>query len=101
MRRFLFRLLLVLAGGVALLISAMNAQRVDLELAFARFASPLGVILVVAFALGLLAGLALRVYWIAELLNERGRLRRALRIAEASARSSALTASQGTDIRAA
>ncbi len=92
MRRFLFRLFLVLAALVALLLSAMNAQQVDIELAFVRFSAPLGVILVVVFALGLLAGLALRVYWIAELLNERGRLRRALRTAEASARSAAATA---------
>lgn len=94
MRRFFFRSVLVLAALAALLLSAMNAQQIDLELAFVRFAAPRGVVLVVVFALGLLAGLALRVYWIAELLNERGRLRRALRLAEASARSTALTSAQ-------
>ena len=54
-------------------------ERVDVELAFLRIATPLGLALVVAFVIGLLAGLFWRVYWVAELLDERGRLRRALR----------------------
>jgi uncharacterized integral membrane protein len=63
----------------------MNAGRVDVELAFLRIATPLGLALVVAFVIGLLAGLFWRVYWVAE-LDERGRLRRALRAAETRAR---------------
>jgi uncharacterized integral membrane protein len=98
MRRFLFRLLLVGACVLALLISAMNAHSVEIELAFARLKSPLGVALVIAFTLGLLGGLALRVYWLAELLSERGRLRRALRIAEANARSNALVVDKGSHV---
>jgi hypothetical protein len=47
--------------------------------------------LVVAFVAGLVAGLIWRVYWVAELLNERGRLRRALRIAEQKARTASAT----------
>jgi hypothetical protein len=46
---------------------------------------------VVAFVIGLLAGLFWRVYWVAELLDERGRLRRALRAAETRARALAAT----------
>ncbi|MFL6548319.1 MAG: lipopolysaccharide assembly protein LapA domain-containing protein [Povalibacter sp.] len=79
----------------------MNAHPVEIELAFARLKSPLGVALVIAFTAGLLAGLAVRVYWVAELLAERGRLRRALRLAEANARSNALAADKKTDAKAA
>ncbi|HWK73119.1 MAG TPA: hypothetical protein VNQ81_02535 [Povalibacter sp.] len=89
MRRFLFLASLALAVLLALLVSAMNSGRVEIELAFGRVVAPLGVGLVVAFTVGLLAGLAWRVYWVAELLSERGRLRRALRQAEAKARAAA------------
>ncbi len=87
MSRFVLAIVLVLAALLALLVSAMNPPRVEIEFAFARIASPLGVALVIAFTFGLLAGLAWQVRWIAELLAERGRLRRALRLAEAKARS--------------
>ena len=87
MSRFLLLIVLIAAALLGVAISAMNAARVDIELAFVRFATPLGVALVVAFATGLLAGLGWQLKWIAQLLAERGRLRRALRIAEAKARS--------------
>ena len=86
MARFFFYLSVSLAALVALLLTAMNAGRVDVELAFLRIATPLGLALVVAFVIGLLSGLFWRVYWVAELLDERGRLRRALRAAETRAR---------------
>jgi uncharacterized integral membrane protein len=86
MSRILFLFSIALAALVAVLISAMNPLRVEVELAFIRFATPLGLALVVAFVVGLICGLFWRVYWLAELLNERGRLRRALRVAEARAR---------------
>jgi uncharacterized integral membrane protein len=89
MSRFLFWFSLIAAALLAILISAMNASYVEIELAFARLASPLGVALVVAFALGLLVGLVWQLKWVARLLNERGRLRRALRIAEEKARAQA------------
>ena len=92
MSRLLFIALLLAVALLALLVSAMNASRVEIELAFARFESPLGVALVVTFACGLIAGLVWQVKWIAQLLNERGRLRRALRIAEAKARSDSAAA---------
>jgi uncharacterized integral membrane protein len=92
MSRFFFMLILVMAALVAVLVTAMNAGRVEVELAFARLSSPLGVALIVAFAAGLLAGLAWQVKWVAQLLSERGRLRRALRIAESKARKEGVTA---------
>lgn len=87
MSRVLFLSLIVAVALVALLVSAMNPVRVDVELAFIRITAPLGLVLVVSLAVGLLVGLASRAYWIAELLQERGRLRRALRLAESKARS--------------
>lgn len=89
MSRFLFLSSIALAALLALLVSAMNLDRVQIELAFFRIASPLGLALVTAFVVGLLAGLFWRVSWVAELLTERGRLRRALRLAEAQARAAA------------
>lgn len=89
MSRFFFYLSVSLAALLALLVTAMNAALVDIELALVRLSAPLGLALVVAFVLGLLAGLFWRVYWMAELLNERGRLRRALREAESRARDAA------------
>jgi uncharacterized integral membrane protein len=86
MSRFFLILLLVAAALLALVVSAMNASRVEIELAFGRLVTPLGVALVVAFTLGLLAGLAWQVKWVTQLLAERGRLRRALRLAESRAR---------------
>jgi uncharacterized integral membrane protein len=82
MSRIFFLFCLLVIAAVAIVVSALNAAPVDIELAFARFSSPLGVALVVTFTLGMLAGLFWRLRWIAQLLRERGRLRRALRIAE-------------------
>jgi uncharacterized integral membrane protein len=82
MKRFLFRLSLVLAALLAVALSALNPNEIAVELAFARFRSPLGLVLVVAFVLGLVAGLSWQMLWIARLLGERNRLRRALRVAD-------------------
>nr|MBO2488526.1 hypothetical protein [Gammaproteobacteria bacterium] len=94
MSRVAFRFSLVLAALVAVLVSAMNQDTVGIELAFWRLEASLGLALVVAFVVGMLAGLTWRTSWIASLLAERGRLRRALRIAEARARSDASGASE-------
>ncbi|HEY5761440.1 MAG TPA: lipopolysaccharide assembly protein LapA domain-containing protein [Steroidobacter sp.] len=91
MSRVVFYFTVSLAALVALFVSAMNVDRVEVELAFLRIATPLGLALVVAFVAGLVAGLIWRVYWVAELLNERGRLRRALRLAEQRARAAVAT----------
>jgi uncharacterized integral membrane protein len=89
MSRTLFLFSIALAAFLALLVTAMNAGGVEVELAFVRFGAPLGLALVVAFTIGLLAGLAWRGYWVGELLSERGRLRREIRVLESQARSAA------------
>jgi uncharacterized integral membrane protein len=95
MARLLFFLSVALAALIALLITAMNPDRVEVELAFLRIVTPLGLALVFAFVAGLIAGLFWRVYWVAELLDERGRLRRALRVAETRARTLAAAGNDG------
>ena len=97
MSRFLFLLTIGVAALLALLVTAMNAPRVGIELAFFHVAAPLGVALVVAFTIGLLAGLFWRARWMAQLLSERGRLRRALRLAESQARTAASAGDKGAD----
>lgn len=91
MSRLLLTIVVLAAVLLAVCISSLNPIRIEIELAFARFASPLGVALVITFAIGLLAGLAWQIKWVAQLLAERGRLRRALRIAESKARRDATT----------
>ena len=89
MPRVLFLLVLALAALTGIIVSALNVTRVEVELAFVRVTTPLGMALITAFTLGLLAGLLWRVRWIAQLLSERGRLRRELRLAELRARETA------------
>jgi len=83
MTRFLFRLSLVIAAFVAISVSVLNPVEVPVELAFTRLRSPMGLALVVAFVLGLVGGLSWQMLWIGRLLQERSRLRRALRVADA------------------
>jgi uncharacterized integral membrane protein len=94
MTRFLFRLSLVIAALLAISVSVMNPNEVAVELALTRLTSPLGLALVVSFVLGLVAGLSWQMLWIARLLNERSRLRRALRVADASAQPTQANASK-------
>jgi len=77
------------AALIAMLIGAMNSGRVAIELAFVHLNASLGFALVVAFVAGLIVGLLWQSYWLADLLSERGRLRRALRVAEDRARGAA------------
>ena len=65
-----------------MLFTALNQQRFDVDVAFAKFEVSSGLALLIAFAAGLLAGAFARSRWVAELLAERGRLRQALRLAE-------------------
>lgn len=74
-------LLLLLAAAV--LFTALNQQQFEVDVAFGRFAVSSGLALLIAFAAGLLGGALWRSNWIARLLAERGRLRNALRLAEA------------------
>jgi uncharacterized integral membrane protein len=86
MARYAFWFALLFTSLLALLVSAMNPQSVGIELAFARVNASIGVALLSAIAIGFLLGSAWRMTWIGELLSERGRLRRALRVAEKKAR---------------
>ncbi|HKQ80988.1 MAG TPA: lipopolysaccharide assembly protein LapA domain-containing protein [Steroidobacteraceae bacterium] len=95
--RVLFSLSLIAAAFLALLITALNPDPVALELAVVQFNAPLGFALVVVFVLGLLAGMLWRVRWVAELLGERGRLRRALRLAESRARENAVVSEERSE----
>ena len=95
MSRLGFILSVVIAALVALLFSALNAQPIQIELAFGKVSAPLGLVLVSVFVLGLLVGALLRGTWVAKLLNERGKLRRALRVAEARARASVASREHG------
>jgi putative membrane protein len=67
----------------AILFTALNQQRFEVDVAFLRFEVSSGLALTITFAAGLLAGAWWRSNWIARLLAERGRLRNALRLAEA------------------
>ncbi len=91
MKRLALTGLLVLMAGAALVFAILNPGRFPLELGFLQVAAPIGVALVGAFAAGMLLGVLWRVSWVASLLSERGRLRRALRLAEAEARSAGRT----------
>jgi uncharacterized integral membrane protein len=82
LRRVAFGIVLVFLFVLALLFTALNQQVFDVDIAFAEFAVSSGLALLIAFAAGLLAGAFVRSRWVAELLAERGRLRRALRLAE-------------------
>ena len=81
-RRLIQAVLLALLALLALAFGALNPEPVDLKLAFIGLTLPLGLALVITLVIGLLTGIAWRVTWVAQLLAERGRLRRALRDAE-------------------
>lgn len=73
--------LLLLAA--AILFTALNQQHFEVDVAVTRFGVSSGLALLITFAAGLLAGALWRSAWIARLLADRGRLRNALRLAEA------------------
>lgn len=78
--------LLSLAFVLALLCVALNPNLVLIELGVVTIQMRQGVILIVALIIGLLLGITLQAKWIAQLLAERGRLRRALKAAETKLR---------------
>lgn len=82
LRRVAFGIVLALLLVLAMLFAALNQQRFSVDIAFARFEVSSGLALLIALATGLLVGALARSRWVAELLAERGRLRRALRLAE-------------------
>ena len=83
LRRAAFIAALVLLLVAAVLFVALNQQSFDVDLAVVRFGVSSGLALLIAFAAGLLAGALWSSASIARLLGERGRLRNALRLAEA------------------
>jgi uncharacterized membrane protein YciS (DUF1049 family) len=83
LRRVALIISLLLLFAAAVLFTALNQQRFEVDIAFAKFVVSSGLALVIAFAAGLVAGALWRSTWIARLLSERGRLRHALRLAEA------------------
>ena len=82
-RRVAFGIALALLVVFAMLFVALNRQLFEVDIAFLKFEVSSGLALIIAFSGGLLAGALVRSRWVAELLAERGRLRRALRLAEA------------------
>jgi uncharacterized membrane protein YciS (DUF1049 family) len=84
----------LLLVAAAVLFTALNQQHFEVDLAIARFGVSSGLALLITFAAGLLAGALWRSAWIARLLADRGRLRNALRLAEAR-RSPAQASAQG------
>src|SRR5512134_1195020 len=93
LRRISYVAAVVLLAVIALLFTALNPQRFDVDVGLARFGVSAGLALTIAFAAGLLAGALWRSTWIARLLAERGRLRNALRLAEARRQPSPKTTS--------
>jgi uncharacterized integral membrane protein len=83
LRRIALISAVVLLAVLAVLFAALNRQRFDVDLLITQVPVSSGLALLIAFAAGLLAGALWRSNWIARLLAERGRLRHALRLAEA------------------
>ncbi len=83
LRRVAFGIVLAFLAALATLFTALNQQRFEVDVAFLKFEVSSGLALLIAFSAGLLAGAFARSRWVAELLAERGRLRQALRLAEA------------------
>lgn len=83
LRRVAFGIVLAFLVVLAMLFAALNQQRFDVDIAFLKFEVSSGLALLIAFSAGLLAGAFARSRWVAALLAERGRLRQALRLAEA------------------
>lgn len=83
LRRFALALAVIMLVMLAVIFTALNRQHFDVDIAFAEFEVSSGLALTIAFAAGLLGGALWCSAWIARLLAERGRLRNALRRAEA------------------
>ena len=82
LRRIAYLSAFLSLAAIALLFTALNPQRFDVDIGVAQLGVSAGLALLIAFSAGLLAGAAWRSNWIARLLAERGWLRHALRLAE-------------------
>ncbi len=83
LRRISLVIAVLLLVAAAVIFTALNQQRFAIDIGVARFGVSSGLALLITFAAGLVAGAALSSAAIARLLTERGRLRNALRLAEA------------------
>lgn len=84
----MLRKILILAVLLIVLLLAgafvwLNAEIVDLELAFAKVTVPIWQVFLIAFISGWLVGLLFSAIYILRLINERRRLRKAVATAEA------------------
>lgn len=84
----MLRKILILAVLLIVLLLAgafvwLNAEIVDLELAFAKVTVPIWQVFLIAFITGWLVGLLFSAIYILRLINERRRLRKAVATAEA------------------
>jgi putative membrane protein len=83
LRRISLVIAVLLLVAAAVIFAALNQQQFEIDIGLARFGVSSGLALLITFAAGLVAGAALSSAAIARLLTERGRLRNALRLAEA------------------
>ena len=84
----MFRKILIISILVIVLLLAgtfvwLNAEVVDLELAFARVTVPVWQVFLIAFIIGWVVGLLFSAIYMLRLMNERRRLRKAVSTAEA------------------
>jgi len=76
-------LLLVLVIVLAMLtFTALNSGSIDLDLAFFAGTSPVSVVLVATFVIGMIFGVLCMTAFVFRLIKERRTLRRALRLSE-------------------
>ena len=85
-RRLLLLTAFILAALCCAAFIRLNPYPVELELGVSRLSLSAGQALAVAFLIGWAAGLVAGIGWISRLARERSRLRQALRLAEADAR---------------
>jgi len=74
MNRLVFVILAMLAAGFGLLVGTLNSEAVTLDLLWVQFQWPLGLLLLLSLAVGLLTGLLLS--WLTQVLPLRMKLRK-------------------------
>ena len=82
LRRIALGIVIAFLAILAMLFTALNQQRFDVDVGLAKFEVSSGLALLIAFSAGVLSVAFARARWVAELLAERGLLRHALRLAE-------------------
>ncbi len=87
MRNITYALLVISILLIAAIFAAINPGQITLDLAFAQFELQKPIALTLALGVGWLFGLLCAGIVLLRMLNERRKLRRALRMAEAEVRS--------------